>query len=110
MAKTRLTRREWVQELVPGHARMRCRYGRRGKRIVEYTVQLEILHEASWCPVVRFDNAHGYCHRDDLHPDGTQDKTATFVGNANETFTKAIDEVQANWESHANRFLREAET
>ena len=101
--------REWRQELAPDLARLRCRYVRRGKRIVEYTVQLEIPHQGKWQPVVRFDNAHGFCHRDDIHPDGTQDKTATFVGDANETFTRAIEEVQIHWESHRNRFLREIE-
>jgi hypothetical protein len=109
MGDVPLVRREWLQELVPERVRIRCRYRRRGKRIAAYTVQLEIPHQGAWRPVVRFDNAHGFCHRDDIHPDGTQEKTATFVGDANETFTKAIDEIQANWESHVNRFLRESE-
>lgn len=49
----------------------------------------------------------GYCHRDDVHPDGTQDKMPMFIGNANETFTQAIKEVNTNWETHKNRFLGE---
>jgi len=99
--------REWVQALVPEEARLRCRYKRRGQRIVEYTVQLEIRHQSKWQPVVRFDNAHGFCHRDEIHPDGTQTKTPVFVGDANETFTRAIKEVQTNWETHRSRFLAE---
>ena len=107
MVEAGLVSREWVQELVPDQARLRCRYKRRGNRIIEYTVQLEILHQGGWQHVVRFDNAHGFCHRDDIHPDGTQTKTAMFVGDANDTFTRAIKEVQSNWESHRNRFLGE---
>jgi hypothetical protein len=30
-----------------------------------------------------------------------------FVGDANDTFTKAIKEVQSSWETHRNRFLGE---
>jgi hypothetical protein len=107
MVEPNMVHREWIQELQPGEARMRCSYKRRGRVILEYTVQLEIPLEGVWRPVVRFDNAHGFCHRDDLHPDGTQDKTAMFVGTANDTFTRAIKEVSTNWETHRNRFLGE---
>src|SRR5437870_75278 len=102
--------REWVQALVPEDARLRCRYKRRGQRILEYAVQLEIRHEGKWQPVVRLANAHGFCHRDEMHADGTQTKTPVFVGDANETFTRAIKEVQANWETHRNRFLAEVKS
>src|SRR5688500_6897824 len=100
MADAELVSREWVQELVPDEASLRCRYKRRGSRILEYTVQLEIRQGRLWQPVVRFDNAHGFCHRDEIHADGTQTKTPTFVGDANETFTRAVKEVQTNWETH----------
>ena len=56
MAEGALIRREWLQELAPNLARLRCRYGRHGRRIVEYTVQLEVPIEDSWRAVVRFDN------------------------------------------------------
>jgi len=107
MADTGLIQREWIYELLPQQARVRCRYKRHARRILEFTVQLEIHNQEIWQPVVRFDNAHGFCHRDDLHPDGRQDKTAVFVGDPNETFTRAIDEIQTHWETHRNRFLRE---
>jgi hypothetical protein len=110
MAEANLVHREWVQELLPEQVRMRCWYKRRGKRIMQYTVQLEALHQGTWHPVVRFDNAHGFCHRDDIHPDGTQEKTAMFVGDANDTFTRAVKEVQATWEIHRNRFIRELQS
>jgi hypothetical protein len=107
MAEAGEVQREWLLELLPAEARMRCSYRRRGRRILQYTVQLEIFHSNDWRPVVRFDNAHGFCHRDDIHPDGSQDKTAMFVGDANDTFTLAIKEVQTGWESHRTRFLGE---
>ena len=101
------TEREWIHELSPQEARVRCRYRRSARRIVEYTVQLEILYQGDWRPVVRFDNAHGFCHRDELHPDGSQVKAPYFAGDANETFTTAIEDIQSHWESHMNRYLRE---
>jgi hypothetical protein len=77
---------------------------------VRFTVQLEVLHQGKWTPIVRYDNAHGFCHRDTLHPDGSQDKTRVFVGDVNETFTYAIEDLRATWEAHRARYLREVPT
>lgn len=62
---------------------IRCRYRRQGNRILDYTVQLEIRYQDCWQPVVRYDNAHGFCHFDTIHADGTQDKTPVYRGDAN---------------------------
>jgi hypothetical protein len=99
--------RSWIAEFVPDEVRLRCRYRRRQKRIVQYTVQLELWYQEQWQPVVRYDNAHGFCHRDTLHADGTQEKTPVYYGSANETFTHAIQDVRSNWQAHRDRFLRE---
>jgi hypothetical protein len=107
MTEAQLVERQWLQEYVPNHVRLRCAYKRRGKVIVQYTVQLELFHDGTWKPVVRYDNAHGFCHRDMLHPDGTQEKTRMFVGTANDTFTVAIKQAQTHWEAEVSRFLGE---
>ncbi len=101
------TERAWLVDLVPGEARIRCSYRRRRRRIVQYTVQLEVRYSEQWQPVVRYDNAHGFCHRDTIHADGSQDKTPVYYGNANDTFTRAIDDLHTNWQAHRARFLRE---
>ena len=61
-----------------------------------------------WRPVVRYDNAHGFCHRDVIHVDGSQEKVPVFYGDANDTFTRAIGDLRANWESHRARFDAES--
>ncbi len=110
MSESHLTRRAWVVDLVPDESRMRCSYQRRGRRIARYIVQLEIWYTEKWVPIVRYDNAHGFCHRDTLHPNGTQDKTPVHFGETNATFTHAIQELSESWEAHRARFLREAQT
>jgi hypothetical protein len=42
-----------------------------------------------------------------LHPDATQDKTPLFVGDNNQTFTHAIEELRTNWKNHRSRYLGE---
>jgi hypothetical protein len=107
MSDPDLITRAWTIELIADEIRIRCKYRRRRRRVVQYTVQLEIRHEERWQPVVRYDTAHGFCHRDVIHADGSQDKTPVFYGDANETFTRAIEDVRANWEAHRARYLRE---
>jgi hypothetical protein len=107
MSETQPTKRAWFVELSPAEARLRCSYARRGRTVERFTVQLEISVGKDWVPIVRYDNAHGFCHRDTLHPDGTQDKTLVFVGDVNATFTFAIDDLRAHWEAHRAHFLGE---
>ena len=99
--------RHWLIRVVPGEVQIRCSYHRVKNRVVRFTVQMEIRHEERWIPVVRYDNAHGFCHRDTLHPNGTQDKTAVHIGDVNATFTYAIEDLRTNWEGHRARFLGE---
>src|SRR3990170_6458234 len=108
MADSDVTSRSWLVDLEPDAARLRCSYRRRRKRIVQFTVQVEVFHAEQWQPVVRYDNAHGFCHRDTIHADGTQEKLPVYYGDANSTFTRAIDDLSGNWRAHCARFLREA--
>jgi hypothetical protein len=72
-----------------------------------FTAQLEINIDDQWHPVVRYDNAHGFSHRDTLHPDGTQEKTRVFVGDTSTTFTFAVRDMRTNWQTHCSRYLGE---
>ncbi len=107
MAGLGLIHRQWTEDFVAGSVRLRCLYQRRGKQILKFTVQLEVLQDKDWHAVVRYDNAHGFCHRDTIHADGTQDKTAVFVGDINATFTYAIEDLKANWSAYHARYLQE---
>ena len=100
--------RTWFIRVAPAEAQIRCSFQRVKKRVVRFSVQLEIWYHEEWVPVIRYDNAHGFCHRDTLHPDGTQDKAGVAVGDVNQTFTYAIEELQANWQAHRIRYLGEA--
>ncbi len=107
MSESPRIERNWFIEVAQQEARIRCWFQRRGIQVEQFTVQLEILHLENWWPVVRYDNAHGFCHRDTLHPDGAQDKTPISVGDLNETFTYAIEELRRSWKTHRARFLGE---
>lgn len=71
-----MTEREFLIYLDP-ETRL-CRYRHyhvsNAREIVEFRIQLEILVDEEWYPVVRYDTSHGSPHRDILHPNGEQTK------------------------------------
>ena len=107
MSEARLIDRQWTEDLVADSVRLRCVYQRRGKHLLRFTVQLEALRQDAWHAVVRYDNAHDFCHRDTVHADGTQEKTRVFVGDVNATFTYAIEDLKANWPAYYAQYLKE---
>jgi len=74
--------------------------------IVEFVVQYEILIENKWMPVVRYDTAHGYTHKDLINPDGSKEKI--FIGPAdfNDALTLADKDINENWERYKDRFIK----
>ena len=64
-------------------------------QILRFVVQLEYQfgEEGEWFPVVRYDTAHGYAHRDIMHPTKKEEKTEISVQDYNEAFTIAMDDV-----------------
>jgi len=107
MGEPQVVEREWLVSLVLNSVRLRCRYKRRGNELLDYTVQLELWHANAWTGIVRYDNAHGFCHRDTIHADGSQEKMPIYRGDASFNFTWAIKELRLNWQSEVDRFLAE---
>lgn len=59
-----------------GQNRYRHRHVLEKDRVVEFSVQYETHIAGKWHPIVRYDSSHGFAHRDLIHPDGTESKTA----------------------------------
>lgn len=63
--------------------------------ILRFVVQLEcqFVEDGEWIPMVRYDTAHGYAHRDILHPTQKEEKTEMPVQNYNEALTIEMDDI-----------------
>jgi len=73
--------------------------------VLAFVVQLECFFEdGGWAPVVRYDTAHGFAHRDKLRPKGETDKTEMPVGTYKEGLNYAIDDLKANWQENRRRY------
>lgn len=89
---------------------LRHRHVRARGRVSEFVVQLELWWRGRWCPIARYDTAHGFAHRDLIHPDGRVDKTPMGLGDWNQALTIALDDLKANWPWYRERFLQEVKS
>lgn len=77
--------------------------------VSKFTLQLELLFEEEWVPVVRYDSAHDEAHIDYINPKGkTYNKiwlnlTAPF----NDAFTLAENELKSTFKEHRARFTHQ---
>lgn len=76
-------------------------------KIISFRVQLEVYYKGRWHPVIRYDTAHGYAHRDYLRAAGQIEKTPLFSLDYNEALTFAQKDLNMNWESYRHHFLEE---
>jgi hypothetical protein len=74
--------------------------------IKDFVVQYEMKIGNKWLPVVRFDTAHGYAHKDLISPDGTKEKILMGDVSYNEILTEADKDIEENWPRYRERFLR----
>ena len=72
-----------------------------------FSVQIETLIEDHWKPVVRYDTAHGFAHRDFIHPSGRVDKTPLFLHTLSEALDYAEADLKANWKNYVDRYRKE---
>lgn len=100
-------RTEYVIRLSP-QDRYRHTHIRVKEKIVFFRIQLEILWDGKWMPVVRYDTAHGFVHRDLLDKKGHVVKTPIFNQDLNDALTFAENDLKANWLSYRKRFMEEA--
>ena len=91
--------------LGPG-SRARVRFVKERERILAFAVQLECLFGDQWRPVVRYDTAHDFAHRDVMRPDGATEKTSLPFSDYNQALTFAHEDIKANWQIYRDRYQR----
>ena len=88
------------------NARMRVRHSVEKGRVKAFTVQLEVLLADRWMPVVRYDTAHDFAHRDLYTKDGKQVKTPLGM-DFNQARTFAQQDILTNWQEYRRTFLED---
>jgi len=65
--------------------------------VTRFVVQYEAMIEDEWRPIVRYDTAHGFAHRDLLHPGGDTEKQPLYLPSLNLALTFAIQDLKMLW-------------
>jgi len=87
--------------------RIRCAFEtRRGKVVRIQVVQYETYWNNEWIPVVRYDTAHGFFHRD-VYLFGLKNHVKEFVfrPSLEEALNFAIDDIHLNWRKYKSTFF-----
>ena len=87
-------------------ARMRARYHVARGRVSRFIVQLEVLLEEQWRPVVRYDTSHRFAHKVLYRRRGRVVKSDLKMS-FEEALTHALDDLRDNWETYREEFLGE---
>jgi len=90
-----------------GLDRLRMRMVTESGNVTYTVVQYETFVQDEWRAVVRYDNSHGYPHRDVLHPTGEEDKFPLRFADLNAFVLYAEQDLKDRWQWYKERFLKE---
>lgn len=74
-------------------------------KVIRFAVQLEVLVDKKWQPVIRYDCAHGFAHIDKFDKKGNQTKESLNL-NFENALTLADYDINNNWEKLVKNFLK----
>jgi hypothetical protein len=91
----------WIQDFATGLDRLRIHFiTERGRVISIVVIQYEAYIDGKWRAIVRFDEAHGFFHRDVILPEGGQVKTAQPALNKELALNDAIAHIKQFWPTY----------
>ena len=86
--------------------RIRLRFFKDKGEISTLALQYEALINDKWFSIVRYDCAHGFFHRDLLHPNGDKEKKAIDMPDLKYAFTFAKQDLEDKWEWYKEQFIK----
>lgn len=94
------------QEMLTHQDRLRIKFVVKRGRVIQFNlVQYEAKIVGQWWPIVRYDMAHGYLHRDVMKPDGTvTEKQTVSYRELSDALTMALEELHRQWPFYRRQF------
>ena len=95
----------WIQDFETGLDRLRVHFTtERGEVRSIFVIQYEAYIDGKWRAIVRFDEAHGFFHKDIISPTGEQRKIAQPVLDKKLALTEAIEDIKRHWRSYRKAY------
>ena len=86
--------------------RLRIRFKTDKGELIYVVVQFESLINGNWMPIIRYDCAHGFFHRDVILPNGEKEKEAIAIINLKDAFYYAEQDIKDRWQFYKERYLK----
>lgn len=86
--------------------RIRLRFEKDKGEILDLVIQYEAMISDKWVTIVRYDCAHGFFHRDLLHPNGDKEKKVVDVPNLKFAFSFARQDLEDKWEWYKDQYIK----
>jgi hypothetical protein len=93
-----------------GDDRLRIKALKKRGVIAGFVVQYEAFLRDDWRPIVRYDTAHGFAHKDLIHPGGETEKQPLYLPDYNMAFTFAIQDLKISWSWYRKAYEEELKT
>lgn len=98
---------EYISPLKPDEDRLRFELETARGKITRFVVQYETLVNDRWYPVVRYDTAHGFAHKDVLNLRGKVIRKITLGSmDYKQALDVAIDDIKSHWKEYKKEFLK----
>jgi hypothetical protein len=95
----------WLQDFESGLDRIRVHFITEGGRVVAIlVVEYEAYIDGKWRAIVRFDQAHGFFHRDVLSPTGAQEKMPIDSHDLGYSLNEALTEIKQAWQTYRQQY------
>lgn len=89
-----------------GNDRLRVRLKIEKGELIDVVFQYEALLNNKWHPIVRYDCAHGFFHRDVLKPNGDKEKQEIAINNLKSASKYAEQDLKDRWEWYKERYIK----
>jgi hypothetical protein len=89
-----------------GVERLRVRMKIENGELIDVVFQYESFVENKWYPIVRYDCAHGFFHRDTMKPNGDKEKQVIEIPNLKDAAKYAEQDLKDRWEWYRERFIK----
>ena len=85
---------------------MRVRLKVERGELVDIVFQYESFINDKWTPIVRYDCAHGFFHRDILKPNGDKEQKEIAIDSMKSASKYAEQDLKDRWQWYREKYLR----
>ncbi len=97
--------KQWLQDFDTGIDRLRVHFHtEKGAVKTILVVQYEAFIDGEWQAIVRYDEAHGFFHRDIRSPSGSQEKILESADDKGVALTQALEDLKRHWRAYRRSY------